>query len=56
MKMGFIVLYLLCGAMYIYFSYPPSKPACAITGAETAQYKGEAFIGVILHLQEAADG
>lgn len=54
-KTGFIVLCLLCGSMYICSSYPSSRPACAIISAATAQYKGEAFIGAILHLLEAAD-
>lgn len=39
--------------MYIYSSYPSSEPA--IINAKTAQYKGEVFIGAILHLLEAAD-
>lgn len=54
-KMGFTVLCLLCGSMYIYSSYPSCKPACAIISAEIAQYKGEGFIGAILHLLEATD-
>lgn len=54
-KMGFIVLCLLCGSMYTYCSYPSSKPACAVISAEPAQYKGEVFIGTILHLLEATD-
>lgn len=41
--------------MYIYSSYPSSEPARTISNAKTAQYKGEVFIGAILHLLEAAD-
>lgn len=39
---------------YILSPYPSPISACTIT--VTAQYKGELFIGVILHLLEATDG
>lgn len=48
-------VFTLCIYVYIYSSYPSFKPSCAIISAETAQYKGEVFIGAILHLLEATD-
>lgn len=54
LKMGFVALSLLCGSICIFLILPLSLPEPP-SAPETAQYKGEVFIGAILHLLEAAD-